>query len=115
MLKVSQSESVGILGHLEPLSPLLKFHTVFPTPEGFIGCYGVTTPYLFAIWIPGMDIWVFFRSNCPSSTGLFLGLIYETWLVFLTLYKAVERSRSGVNVDGLHLKVDLLTVLIRDK
>ncbi|KAL1948488.1 hypothetical protein VTO73DRAFT_12563 [Trametes versicolor] len=66
--------------------------TTLATPEGLTGCYGITTSYLFSIWIPG--------------------LVFEMWLVLLAIYKAIERSRSGVVVDGQRL--DLLALLIRD-
>lgn len=41
------------------------------------------------------------------------GLAFEMWLVVLALYKAWERSRAGAVVEGL--KLDLLSLLIRDK
>lgn len=35
------------------------------------------------------------------------------WLVLLAIYKAIERARSGIVVNGHRL--DLLALLIRDK
>ncbi|OJT13767.1 hypothetical protein TRAPUB_9689 [Trametes pubescens] len=71
----------------------ISIGTTLATPEGLTGCYGITTSYLFSIWIPG--------------------LVFEMWLVLLAIYKAIERSHSGVIVDGQRL--DLLSLLIRDK
>ncbi|KAI0372487.1 hypothetical protein BV20DRAFT_964078 [Pilatotrama ljubarskyi] len=66
--------------------------TTLATPPGLTGCYGITTSYLFSIWIPG--------------------LIFEMWLVVLAIWKAIERAREGVMVNGQRL--DLLALLIRD-
>ncbi|KAL1948478.1 hypothetical protein VTO73DRAFT_12553 [Trametes versicolor] len=66
--------------------------TTLATPPGLTGCYGITTSYLFSIWIPG--------------------LVFEMWLVLLAIYKAIERARSGIVVNGHRL--DLLALLIRD-
>ncbi|KAI0634233.1 hypothetical protein C8Q77DRAFT_1055851 [Trametes polyzona] len=67
--------------------------TTLATPEGLTGCYGITTSYLFSIWLPG--------------------LAFEMWLVVLAIWKAIERARSGIVVNGQRL--DLLALLIRDK
>ncbi|KAI0356920.1 hypothetical protein OH77DRAFT_1588791 [Trametes cingulata] len=66
--------------------------TTLATPPGLTGCYGITTSYLFSIWIPG--------------------LIFEMWLVVLAIWKAIERAREGIVVNGQRL--DLLALLIRD-
>lgn len=71
----------------------LQLCTALATPPGLTGCYGITTSYLFSIWIPG--------------------LVFEMWLVLLAIYKAIERARSGIVVNGHRL--DLLALLIRDK
>ena len=43
------------------------------------------------------------------------GLVFESWLVFLTIRKVVERYRTGVDLDGLNIKVSLFTIITRDK
>lgn len=44
-----------------------------------------------------------------------LGLVLESWLVFLTIRKVIERYRTGVDLDGLNIKVSLFTIIARDK
>jgi len=70
----------------------ITFGTTLATPAGVTGCWGFTTNYLFSIWFPG--------------------LAFECWLAGLAVWKAVDRSRKGVMVNGQ--KVDLLSLLIRD-
>ncbi|KAI0371713.1 hypothetical protein BV20DRAFT_1051330 [Pilatotrama ljubarskyi] len=70
----------------------ISIGTTLATPPGLTGCYGITTSFLFSIWLPA--------------------LAFDMWLVVLALWKAVERSREGVVVNGQRL--DLLAVLIRD-
>ncbi|KAI0362681.1 hypothetical protein OH77DRAFT_1389540 [Trametes cingulata] len=70
----------------------ISIGTTLATPPGLTGCYGITTSFLFSIWLPA--------------------LAFDMWLVVLALWKAVERSRDGVVVNGEQL--DLLAVLIRD-
>ncbi|KAF8432998.1 hypothetical protein L210DRAFT_3557298 [Boletus edulis BED1] len=70
----------------------IRSGTTLATPAGITGCWGFTTKYLFSIWFPG--------------------LAFECWLAGLAVWKAVDRSRKGVMVNGQ--KVDLLALLIRD-
>ncbi|KAK7060956.1 hypothetical protein VNI00_000691 [Paramarasmius palmivorus] len=70
----------------------IKQGTTFATPPGLTGCYGITTKYLFSIWIPG--------------------LAFEFWLVVLAMGKAISRARRGTTLNGK--KVDLLSILVRD-
>ncbi|KAI9566293.1 hypothetical protein HD554DRAFT_1177377 [Boletus coccyginus] len=71
---------------------LQHWDQVLATPPGITGCWGVTTSYLFSIWFPG--------------------LAFECWLAGLAVWKAIDRSRKGVMLNGQ--KVDLLSLLIRD-
>lgn len=43
--KQSDSRCSRLLTHLR---------IALPTPPGLTGCYGITTSYLFSIWLPGM-------------------------------------------------------------
>lgn len=52
--------NVGIHSGTSERSPVaacdlisIYFPTALATPEGLTGCYGITTNYLFSIWIPG--------------------------------------------------------------
>ncbi|KAG6373875.1 hypothetical protein JVT61DRAFT_6028 [Boletus reticuloceps] len=72
----------------------ITFGTTLATPAGITGCWGFTTSYLFSIWFPRKS------------------LAFECWLAGLAVWKAVDRSRKGVMVNGQ--KVDLLALLIRD-
>ncbi|KAI0362679.1 hypothetical protein OH77DRAFT_1389092 [Trametes cingulata] len=70
----------------------ISIGTTLPTPPGLTGCYGITTSFLFTIWLPA--------------------LAFELWLVFLAIWKACQRHRDRFAVNGQRL--DLLSVLIRD-
>ncbi|KAI0362680.1 hypothetical protein OH77DRAFT_1515869 [Trametes cingulata] len=83
---------------LENLSSAIVFNynvaggTILATPPGVIGCYGILSSSVFSIWLPA--------------------LAFELWLVFLAMWKAYQRHREQIVVNGRRL--DLLSVLIRD-